>query len=161
MCLYRSRVVVVVSVLRVRRLRAGFALKVFALCGVRLRAERRALLEEVWHVSDLKKQKKRECQIRAFKVKIINCCVKHLNRKQGREQGRWHLLDSNQGHCDYTRPQRRPLKLTNCCGHIHVLIQLNIWGFTLQCLCIWLHCQMYYSFRIRCFNTTKSHKKTA
>lgn len=55
---YGSRVVVVVSVLRVGRLRARFAFEVFNLWSVWLCALRGALLEEVGRVSDLKEQEK-------------------------------------------------------------------------------------------------------
>lgn len=49
---YRSGVVVVVSVLRVGRLGARFALKMFDLCRVCVCAGGGALLEEVGHISD-------------------------------------------------------------------------------------------------------------
>lgn len=52
----RSRVVVVVSVLRVRRLLARFTLQVLDLCCVGWCAVRGPLLEEVGHISDLKWQ---------------------------------------------------------------------------------------------------------
>lgn len=54
---YRSGAVVVVPVLRVRRLRARFALEVLDLGHLRLRAARGSLLEEVGHVSDLRENK--------------------------------------------------------------------------------------------------------
>lgn len=59
---HRSRVVEMISSLRVGRLRARFAFEVFDLGCVWSGAARRALLEEVRHVPDLKQQKEQRSE---------------------------------------------------------------------------------------------------